>query len=88
MLGTPAPVAGSTEGTARPLTYYWQALVCIFLFPPTGLVATAYSLLVVRREGYGDRLGALRASRLARIWCVVSVVVFVLALIGYASGLR
>ncbi len=67
---------GSPTRTGTPSNYLWQSLVCIFLFLPSALVAIAYSTQVNRRVHVGDMTGAIRASRLARAWCVVTVVVF------------
>jgi hypothetical protein len=77
------------QATAEPPTYFWQALVCLFLFLPTGLAAVAYSLMVTKRQQAGDRMGSLRASQLARLWCLISVGVFaVAALVTAAAGLH
>jgi hypothetical protein len=50
--------------------------VCILLCWPAAVVALVYSTQVNRRVQLGDLTGAVRASRLARTWCGVSVVVF------------
>jgi len=70
---------------AEPRTYFWQSLVCLFLFLPTGVAALAYSLIASRREQAGDRLGSLKASQLARMWCIASVAVFGVALLITAA---
>jgi hypothetical protein len=64
----------------------WQSLVCLFLFLPSALVAVLYSAQVNRRVQIGDMTGAIRASRLARAWCVVTVVVFTLLVLWIAAG--
>jgi hypothetical protein len=72
-----------------PPTYFWQALVCLFLFLPTGLAAVAYSILVTKRAQGGDNPGAVRASYLARLWCLWSIVAFVVAIVVYAvTGIK
>lgn len=79
--------AGS--GTAEGRTYFWQSLVCLFLFLPTGAAAVAYSLLVSRRQQIGDRDGSLRASQMARLWCLVTVAVFGVAVaVTAATGIH
>jgi Interferon-induced transmembrane protein len=77
----PTPTArrrfpGSATRAGTPSNYLWQSLVCMFLFLPSALVAVAYSAQVNRRVHVGDMTGAVRASRLARIWCLITVVVF------------
>lgn len=66
-----------TRGDSPP--YFWQSLVCLFLFPPTGIAAVVYSVLVTKRTQLGDSAGAARASYLARVWCLWS-------LVGMAAG--
>ncbi len=68
--------SGSSIATGTPSTYLWQSLVCLLLFLPSALVAVVYSTQVNRRVHLGDMTGAVRASRLARTWCLVTVVVF------------
>ena len=83
-----APAVGTYVGTTPP-TYFWQALVCVVLFPPTGLAAVVYSLLVSRRAETGDGAGSARASHLARVWCIVTVIVFAVGLVvSLAAGLK
>jgi hypothetical protein len=77
--------AGTTSGT--PANYFWQSLVCLFLFLPSALVAVVYSTQVNRRVHVGDMAGAVRASRLARTWCLITLVVFgALVLWAMAKG--
>jgi hypothetical protein len=52
----------------------------VLLFPPTGVAAVIYSLLVTKRTERGDTAGASRASYLTRICCLWS-------LVGMAAGL-
>jgi hypothetical protein len=56
------------------------------LFLPSALIAIVYSAQVNRRVQIGDMTGALRASRLARTWCLVTVGVFTLAVLWLAAG--
>jgi hypothetical protein len=69
-------LATSPSRSAAPASYLWQSLACLLLFLPSALVAVVYSTRVNRRVQVGDMTGAARASRLARTWCLVSVVVF------------
>lgn len=81
MLGAPAGAYGNTT----PPTYFWQALVCLFLFLPTGVAAVAYSLLVTRRAQLGDGAGSVRASQMARLWCLATLVLFAVAVLVTAA---
>jgi hypothetical protein len=63
----------TVAGAADPPTYLWQSVVCLVLFLPSALVALSYSTQVSRRLQLGDATGAVRASRLARTWCLVSL---------------
>lgn len=83
--------AGSAEwtptGTVAPApTYFWPSVICLLLFLPTAVVALLYSVQVRRCAHSGDGEGATRASRMARNWCLMSVlgaaVVFLLAAAG------
>jgi hypothetical protein len=65
----------------------WAVLCTILLFPVGGIVAIVYGILVNRRAAAGDYEGASRASRLARRWCLISVVVGLVALVLLASGI-
>ena len=69
-------LASAPTASGTPANYFWQSLVCLFLFLPSALVAVVYSTQVNRRVHVGDMTGAVRASRLARTWCLITVVVF------------
>jgi Na+-driven multidrug efflux pump len=43
-------------------------------------------VLVNRRAAAGDYEGASKASRMARRWCLISVVVAAIVLVALASG--
>ena len=48
-----------------------------------------YSLLVTRRAQLGDGTGSVRASQMARLWCLATLVMFVVALlVTAATGLH
>jgi hypothetical protein len=68
--------SGSPTRSGVPATYLWQSVACLLLFLPSAVVAVVYSTRVNRRLHLGDVTGAARASRLARTWCLVTVVVF------------
>jgi hypothetical protein len=73
-------------GTGTPSNYFWQSLACLFLFLPSAVVAVVYSAQVNRRVQLGDMTGAIRASRLARTWCLVTVAVFTLLMLWVIAG--
>jgi hypothetical protein len=79
-------VVGSPARTSTPANYLWQSLACLFLFLPSAVVAVVYSAQVNRRVQIGDMTGAIRASRLARTWCLVTVVVFTLLVLWVMAG--
>ncbi len=60
--------------------------MCLVLFLPTALAAVVYSILVTKRTQVGDTTGAAKASRLARGWCLVTLVVFSAAVIAALAG--
>ncbi|MDT3439690.1 CD225/dispanin family protein [Pseudofrankia sp. BMG5.37] len=68
-------------GTPIP-NYLWQSiLVTILCFWPTGIPAIVNASRVQSRQTVGDIQGALDASRKARTWCIVSLVVGLLVLV-------
>jgi hypothetical protein len=88
ILGPPYSVHPNAEAGTPP-TYFWQSLVCLFLFLPTGVAAVVYSLLVTRRSQHDDRGGSVRASQLARVWCLVTLVLFTVGVVmSYATGFK
>jgi hypothetical protein len=78
--------SGTGTSTDTPANYFWQSLVCLFLFLPSAVVAVVYSAQVNRRVHVGDMTGAIRASRLARTWCLVTVAVFTLLMLWVIAG--
>jgi hypothetical protein len=61
-------------------TYLWQSIVVTLLCClPAGVVAIVQASKVQSRQQYGDIQGALSASRNARTWCIVSLVLGLLA---------
>lgn len=74
---------------ATPQSYFWLSLACFILFFPMGIVAVVYSIMVTRRAQLGDAQGALKASALARTWCLATLVVFIsLVIIAGLAGLH
>ncbi len=68
----PTGLAGSDR--TGPPTYLPQAIIVTLLFFwPTGICAIYFSSQVTRRLAVGDTPGALRSSRLARMFCLLSV---------------
>ena len=66
-----------------------MSLACFLLFFPMGIVAVAYSIMVTRRAQSGDAQGAVKASQLARTWCLATLVVFIsLVIIAGLAGLH
>ncbi len=70
----------------EPPNYFWVSLLSIFLFLPTGVAASVFSLLCTSRARRGDMDGSWRASRLARGFCIATVPLFALATITVALG--
>ena len=79
----------STWGAERgePPNYFWVALVCIFLFLPTGVAASLFSLLSTSRARSGDLDGSWRASRIARGLCIATIPFFLLGSLFVALGI-
>ncbi|MGI8493403.1 MAG: CD225/dispanin family protein [Acidimicrobiales bacterium] len=68
-------------------SYLWQSLLCLLLFLPTALAALWFSLQARRCNELGDARGAARASRLARAWCLLSLLAASLVFVLAAAGL-
>jgi Interferon-induced transmembrane protein len=64
----------------------WQSLVCLLTLLPSALVAVVYSSQVNRRAQVGDMTGAVRASRLARAWCLVTVITFTVLILWLVAA--
>jgi hypothetical protein len=82
----PGSAVRTQSGAGTPSNYLWQSLACLFLFLPSALVAILYSAQVNRRVQIGDMTGAIRASRLARTWCLVTVGVFAVLVLWLMAG--
>lgn len=67
--------------------YLPQAIICAVVFNlVAGIVAIVYAVQVNKKSAAGDWDGAVRASRLARTWCWISVVIGVVFLVLLLSG--
>ena len=62
-------------------------LVTLFCFLPTGIAAIVFASQVSSKRNVGDYNGALHASKQARLWTIVSLVVgiIVIAIVVIAS---
>ena len=87
------PTLPRIESAADIPTYLWPSLLATFCCcPPFGIVATIYATKVGRKIAAGDRAGALDASKKARIWFWITIVIGVLGyllefLLSMNSGL-
>lgn len=71
------PWAGPPRVGPPPTTYFGWAVVCaIFCFMPLGVVAVVKSLQVKPRWAQGDWIGAEKASRAAKTWCLVAAAIW------------
>jgi hypothetical protein len=83
----PYQQAGWPPAAAPPVkTYLVPAiLVTLFCFWPTGIAAIIFAAQVSSKLGVGDYQGAVYASKQARLWTKVSLIVFgVLVVVGLA----
>jgi hypothetical protein len=64
----------------------WPSLVCLLTLLPSAVVALVYSVQVNRRAQLGDMTGAVRASRLARTWCLVTAAAFSVVVVGLVAA--
>ena len=79
--GTPSQRAGQGGMPHIPSHLAWAIVSLIFFFLIGGIVAVVYASRVDRLLASGDVAGARDASSKAKTWCVVSTVVFVVALV-------
>jgi hypothetical protein len=86
------PQAPWQRPAAPPIqTYLVPAiLVTLFCFFPTGIAAIVYATQVSSKRDAGDYIGAVRASKQARMWTLVSlaiaVAILVIAVIAAAAS--
>jgi hypothetical protein len=78
---------GGDRGDGGEPTYLVQAIVCAVLFNVvSGAVAIWFAVQTRRKTAAGDRDGAAVASRRARMWCWVSLVIGVVVGILIVTG--
>ncbi|MGH9122918.1 MAG: CD225/dispanin family protein [Acidimicrobiales bacterium] len=77
----------SSGVVTAPPSYLWQSVFCLLVFAPAAVVAIYYSVRVSARMAVDDWRGALRASRLARAWCLVSLLGGLVAVAPASAGL-
>jgi hypothetical protein len=66
---------GSAQGANAPPTYLLRAIIVTFLlFFPTGIAAIVYAYQARWKTEAGDYRGAVKASKLARLYTIVSLV--------------
>lgn len=88
----PYPQAPWQRAAAPPIqTYLVPAiLVTLFCFFPTGIAAIVYATQVSSKRDAGDYIGAVRASKQARMWTLVSLAIamaiLVIAVIAAAAS--
>ncbi|MBX6390224.1 MAG: CD225/dispanin family protein [Frankia sp.] len=78
----PPPGGGYGPPPGQPIPNYLvqSILATLFCCMPTGIAAIVFSTRVQPKQAMGDIHGALEASKKARQWCIISVV---LALLYY-----
>jgi hypothetical protein len=77
--------AARTQDPQRPASYLWQAIAvnaccCV----PFGIPAVVYAARVDPLWFGGNHVRAIEASRIARMWCLIGVGVWVVVMIGWA----
>ncbi len=81
-------MGGSTSVPASGIPNYliWAVVCTIFFFTPAGVAGIIASVVARRRATSGDIDGALRASRLAKTCCWVSLTLGLVAYLLVATG--
>jgi hypothetical protein len=87
--GAPPPYAQQQgwQGAAGPAIQTWLVpaiLVTLFCFLPSGIAAIVFASQVNSKKSAGDYDGAMRASKQARLWTLISLgvgLVFVVIII-------
>ncbi len=82
-----APKIDSKPTYRKIESYQMHAILClIFCCFPAAIPALLYSWEVQKQVARGNYGQAERASKNARLWCIISVVGGVLALIAYVTA--
>jgi len=77
---------GPVSSDAKIPTYLVQSiLTTCFCCMPFGIVAIVYAAQVDSKQSVGDYEGARRSSDSAKMWCWVSVGVWVAAMVAYVG---
>lgn len=72
----PALAPASASGQPEPPTYLWQSIVVMLLCCiPLGISALVFSTKVKPAYAAGDYAAALEASKKAKTWCIIALVV-------------
>ncbi|TDB89307.1 CD225/dispanin family protein [Actinomadura sp. KC216] len=77
----PPPPAGPEYGAGSPPPNYlvWTILATIFCCIPVGIVSIVFSSQVNSKWAAGDQAGAYKASKNAKTWLTVTVVLGLIA---------
>jgi len=78
----PRPMSAFVPSANHPNYRVWAVTVTLLCFPPTGMVALLCGWLVDRKNAKGDDDRAYRYSRLAKLWCQISLVIGIIIYIG------
>lgn len=71
----PRPMSAFVPPAGHPNYRVWAVTVTLLCFPPTGVVALLCGWLVDTKQARGDEDRAYRYSRLANLWCQISLVI-------------
>jgi hypothetical protein len=81
------PQSSYGQAPARPPTTYLPfAIVSLLFFWPASIASIIFATQVKSRWNRGDYQGALVASKRARLWAIVSVVVGIIVIILYVAA--
>lgn len=85
--GYPPPGGRPPGATTVPNYLVFAILTTLLCCLPAGVVAIVYAAQVNGKEASGDYAGAVDSSNKAKLWCIISAVVGLLAIIaGFAMG--
>jgi hypothetical protein len=81
------PWSGPHSAYSKPPTSYlgWAIICTIVCFMPFGVVAIIKASQVSSRWAQGDLDGACRASRAAKVWCLLALGVWLASLLLFGS---